>query len=67
MIGTSHSFMVDNLMLSLGIELHFRRGLFVTWTLFDAHQDEDRRFLRRGTQHAEECDEDLADWFRRAG
>lgn len=68
MIGGSISFEVDNLMLTFRIEVQFRRGIFITWTVFDAHQDDERRFLRRGSAHADECDEDdLAERFRKAG
>lgn len=71
MIGFSVSFEVGNLLLTLRCALEPARGFFITWTAFDAYEGEDHRFLRRGSAHAEECDEELdlelVERFRRAG
>jgi hypothetical protein len=53
-IGISFSFYVDNLMVTLRLELEFTRGFSITWTALDAHQAAqvptvalDPRFLRK--------------------
>lgn len=38
MIGLSCSFEVDNILLTLRLQLVFRRGVFFTWTIYDCNE-----------------------------
>jgi hypothetical protein len=65
-IGWGLEFAVDSLLITLRLEVHFRRGIFLTWTLFDAHEEtRERERFYRPTQVVASALE-LDERFRRA-